>query len=228
METLRDFPKSGVCWYKRQDLTNYLKSKNLRQSNVGSPSSTGIAWNSFSYWTVIGHSGQPEYTIEQLRPFFPKPEHLSWCPVVPDECYTPVKFCLRITTDNAGLIKDYMLQHQDAYEGWQDSWNPLEALGLYFCCPQETKDCYADIKPPKGYFQITNDSFLKHVLTHTDKQQIINPKTQENGQHQEREGGISLKVQRSNLTIRDTSPIRASGIKCAKSKIQIRDGHSPN
>lgn len=227
MKTLRDFPTSGVCWYIGQDLKNYLKSKNLKQSNVGSPSARGIAWNGFGYWTVIGHSGQVEYDIEQLRPFFPKPENLIGTPLTPDECYPPLKFYLRITSDNAWLIKDYLFHHKDEYIGWLDTWNPMEALGLYFCYPQETNDCYATAGPPKGYFQITTSSFLKHVLTNTDKQQEINKlKPEENGKQVSTSRAI--KVQRPNLTVRDTGPIRATGIRCPKVQVKIGSGHLPD
>ena len=227
MKTLRDFPTSGVCWYIGQDLKNYLKSKNLKQSNVGSPSARGIAWNGFGYWTVIGHSGQVEYDIEQLRPFFPKPENLIGVPLTPDECYLPIKFCLRITTDNAALIKEYLSEYRDEYVGWLESWEPMQALGLYFCCPQQTEDCYADTHSPRGYFQITNDAFLKHVLTHTDKQQQINePKTEENGK--QKSTSRAIKVQRPHLTVRDTGPIGATGIRCPKIQIKIGSGYLPD
>lgn len=120
-----------------------------------------------------------------------------------------------------------MSDHRGDYFGWLESWEPKEALGLYFCCPQETELCYASITVPKGYFQITNDAFLKHVLTHTDKQQQINePKTEENGKQESTSRAI--KVQRPHLTVRDTGPIGATGIRCPKVQIKIGSGYLPD
>jgi hypothetical protein len=169
MEVLRDFPKRGVCWNHNADLVSYLTklpnihiNPNLQTYHTNPPK--GVAWSEASCWGVSTASHNPPFHIEQLKPFL-RPKFERVIPLTPDDCYAPVKFCLRITPDNAGLIKAYMSDHRDEYIGWLESWEPMNALGIYFCCPQQAKDCYAIPNPPKGYFQITNDAFLKHVLT---------------------------------------------------------------
>jgi hypothetical protein len=228
MKTLRDFPTSGVCWYTGPDLINYLKSINLKRSNVGSPSARGIAWNSFGYWTVIGHSGQVEYNIEQLKPFFPKPENIIDVPLTPDECYPfPEKWYLHIDTCNGLLLKTFLEKHKSEYIGYEEDWNPLDAHSYFFCYPQRSANTYASAEKPKNYTEITTDYFLTHVLTHTDKQQQINEsKTEENGKQESTSRAI--KVQRPHLTVRDTGTIRATGIRCPKVQVKIGSGYLPD
>lgn len=221
---LRDFPSSGVCWSKDQNLIKYLKIKFSKDNRYIQPTHQGIAWNSNGYWGVTTYSNQTPYSISQLMPFIrPTPDFAT--PLTPDECYLPQKWCLQISPGNFAKIKDFIHEHRNEYIGYQDSWDPSQALNLYFCYPQEVDKCYADIVIPRGYTHISNDDFLKHVLTHTDKQNPVKIKQQENERSTTERG---IEVQRLDITVRDTGSIRAVGIRCSKIQIKVGSGYLPN
>lgn len=224
MEVLRDFPRSGVCWYIGPDLINYLKSKNLRRSNVGSPLVTGVAWNSFGYWTVIGHSGQVEYSIEQLRPFFPKPDRLSECPVAPEECFLPEKWYINVNPVNILLVNEFLQWKKDEYIRYHPSWQPYN--GCTFLYPQSCPGSYggSNVLVPAGYIKITTEALVSHVLKHKQLNDNLNNEANERQESR----GNSLKVQRSNITTRDSGDIGATGIRCSESKIKVGSGHLPD
>ncbi len=293
---------SGVCWDHNEDLVKYITERKdtYINANMSIKGYNGVAWNSSGCWAVKGQSNQTVYALSQLKPFLPKPHEVALRPLTPEECFPPDKFCLRITHSNSELVKTFLAYKKHEYDGWLKSWNPKEAVGLYLCYPQQTKHCYAEptyrrnyleisedffVKymltiselpekwcivnkednhemltkflrehknewpgykdswyvsplhnyfhyppadpfghsedtPKKGYVLITTNQFLKHVLTQSP---IFtnNLKTAED----EKVSSGGLKIQRPNLTVRDTDPVRATGIRCAKSKIQIRSGH---
>lgn len=224
--TLRDFPTKGVCWQPNESLLKYLQKTrdsghtiNLNNSNVN-----GLAWSSTAIWAVSTSSGNPEYKIEQLNPFL-IPEHLKNYPLTPNECYTlPEKWCLHIDTRSGPLLKTFLEKHKSEYIGYMEDWNPLDAHSYFFCYPQRSAKAYASAEKPKNYTEITTAFFLTHVLTHTDKQKQLTSKIKQN----ERQESSTIKVQRSDITIRNTEPIRGTGIKCSKIQIKIGSGHLPN
>ena len=70
-QQLAVFPSEGFCKTDSVELRGYLKNKfpNYTQKNWDKKY-TIIAWNSVGYWWCEERSGKPEYTLEQLKPFF--------------------------------------------------------------------------------------------------------------------------------------------------------------
>jgi hypothetical protein len=232
---LREFPRRGVCWNHNEDLFRFLTKRkdlhvntNLRDYVTHPPK--GLAWSDASCWGVSTASGQPEYSIDQLIPFLSSrtpfkrvvPEEY---PLTPEECYFPEKWCIKIDTSNINDITTFFRNHISEYKGCSINWDLH--TNYYFHYPQFTSDVHSSAVKKPEYTTITIDQFKKHVLTHTDKQTIINPlNLKENGKQQE--GGNSIEVQRSNLTVRDTDPIRAVGIRCSKIQIKVGSGYLPD
>lgn len=213
---LTEFPTSGVCWSLDPNLLRYLKKICPKCTKPIEPIHLGIAWNNTGYWGVTNYSIQTPYSISHLLPFI---RANAETPLTPEESI-PEKWCLDITSKNEALVNEFLILKKDEYLGYEDDWKAEEGCRIYY--PQKTPGCFAVFKGngiAPGYKQISTKQFITHVLTNN------NLKTEENGKQ---EGGSSIKVQRPDLSIRDSSPIRASGIKCPKSKIQIRDGYSTN
>ncbi len=145
----------------------------------------------------------------------------------PKEQYgLPAKWCIESKEDNYKALDDFM--HRKSYEWihYTKDWKVF-ATHNYFHYPPLKEPMHSDEKPQPGYTLITTNQFLKHVLTHTDKQQQINElKPEENGKQESTSRAI--KVQRLNLTVRDTGPIRATGIRCPKVQVKIGSGHLPD
>jgi len=229
LDTLRDFPKAGCCWSPTEELLKYLqKTRNAGHSITFSHLyRKGLVWSGNSIWTVASSSGYYEYKIEQLKPFL-IPENLALRPLTPDECCVsqdfPDKWCIGVTLYNFDDLTLFMRKHKKDWEDYKDEW--VLNVGGIFHYPPYAPCAHSSDMIELGYTMISTNQFLTHVLTHTDKQQIINPKTQENGKHKEESG--SCKIQRPHLTVGDSDPIRATGIRCSKIKIQVRSGHLPD
>lgn len=235
-QELKEFPSSGVCWNPTLDLLKFISKKtNTRSENVNQAylENKGLAWNSVGFWAVQRSSSQQEYTIKQLEPFL-VPEHVKHYPLTPEECDFPEKWSLNITLENKHLIKDFLVWKQNEYVGYSDGWIPDENCTFFY--PQYHANAYCvtgHYHKQKGYTLITTNQFIKHVLTHTDKQQQINePSKIEKDEYEKskREGpsGTSCKIQRFNISIRNTAPIRGIGLKCSKIQIKVGSGHLPN
>lgn len=230
-EKLRDFPVSGSVIGYNEDLFNYLKNTSRNPTDgevVKNP--IGIAWNQKYYWVFSSASSKQVYKIEQLLPFLLQDKLATkWPPpLTPDECYVcqdyPDKWCIGVTLYNFDDLTLFMRKHKSEWKNYNDDW--ALNVGAIFHYPSFSDFMHSSSEIESGYTMISTNQFLTHVLTHTDKQQIINPKTQENGKHKEESG--SCKIQRPHLTVGDSDPIRATGIRCSKIKIQVRSGHLPD
>lgn len=143
----------------------------------------------------------------------------------PNECYLPLKWCIK--TDRGGEITKAVRNYANS-NGLNRSNYAFDNLPFpyYYISPNRVKgDTFNNASEvPPGYTLITFEYFKKYILTNKQTSNNLNNKEDERQETK----GESIKVQRSNLIIRDTEPIRASGLKCAESKIQIRDGYSTN
>lgn len=238
--SLTEFPKSGMCWKPTIELLNYLKS---RESSKGSGHSIniqyvgihqhGLVWNEHNIWTVSTSSSYKEYSIEELLRHIPNslPEHVKHYPLTPEECDIPKKWCINITAENKDLIKEFLISKKDEYINYRDSWNPH--AGSTFFYPQHNVGAYCvtgHFHKECGYTFITDQQFKKHVLTHTDKQQQIikSSKTKKDDKESSTTSANSCKIQRLNITVRDTAPIRGIGLKCPKIQVKIGSGYLPD
>lgn len=228
LSKLRDFPDTGLCWKPTIELLKYLqKTRDFGHSlNEKSIENRGLVWTNNNIWTVTTSSSRPEYKIEDLLPFI-KPENLTLVPLTPDECYFPEKWCIATSVSNADFLQIFMEERKHEWKKYNKSWRIGKDSFFHYPPISPNFPAHSDNVINEGYTLITTEQFLKHVLTHTDKNQIKQPlKQQENGIKQ---AGTSVtKVQRLNLTVRDTGSIRGIGIKCSKVQIKIGSGHLPN
>jgi hypothetical protein len=226
-EILRDFPDSGSIVGYDDELFKYLENSS-REPTSGDPCKDpiGIAWNSRYYWVFSVASSKQQYAIEQLRPFLPKPHDVALYPLTPDECYPfPEKWCIECKEDTFKMLTEFLHEHNSEWRDYRKTWC-VTPNHYYFHYPPVSPVGHSQDKPKEGYTLITTQQFKKHVLTH---KQSINNLNNEKNEQQEREcSGTSIKVQGSNLTVRDTGSIGATGIRCTKVKIQVRSGHLPN
>lgn len=72
---LSKFPQNGFCRTRDIRLLEHLKNSSPGISvNNFKNDSIGIAWNTVSCWLISKVSGQPEYKLSELEPFFSKKE----------------------------------------------------------------------------------------------------------------------------------------------------------
>lgn len=238
--SLKEFPRTGMCWKPTKELLDYLQTQSHRRHKGESLNiqniityQQGLVWNENSIWMVSSSSSYKEYSIEELNKFLPVPAYLKQYPLTPEECHFPKKWSIRIDKDNCVLIENFLKDHSKEYDGHNASWKPTKAIGRMFVYPQEVKGSYVlwTSKSP-DYTEITTEQFKKHVLTHTDKQQQINESSKTKKDDKENTTGAvstnSCKIQRSNITIGDTAPIRGVGLKCPKIQVKIGSGYLPD
>jgi hypothetical protein len=225
-QSLRDFPSSGVCWDFDESLVKYITRRKDTHvnANLNVKGYKGIAWNSKGSWAVLGYSNQTEYRLAELKPFLPKPHEVALTPLTSEECFLPPKWYINVNSENIMLVNDFLLWKKDEYVRYHTSWHPH--IGCTFFYPQASPGSYggSDTVVPPGYTKITTEALVSHVLKHKQLNDNLNNKENERQENK----GDSIKVQRSNLIIRESEPIRASGVKCAESKIQVRNGYSPD
>lgn len=91
MAKLNKFPEEGCCDSVTERLERYLINlKGTTDSKMSKEDSTGIAWNSNSYWYLknINHSKKPKFFLEQLEPFLePKKNEVKKEDLVIDKIY---------------------------------------------------------------------------------------------------------------------------------------------
>lgn len=304
VNTLTEFPKTGVCWNSNEELLKYLQQRpgmlTGQSISFSETKNRGLAWNSASLWTVSTTSNRTEYTMQQLLPYMPSFKSITEYPLTPEECYTksPDKWYIRITPENVEFLKTFLIQNRDKYIGYQDAWNPSQAIGSNFYFPQINERMYSTTVSEKSYTEISTEFFLKEIYvdepivekwcirvkqnniqlledflkerknewkeyrdnwclnpgsffhyppfcksahssdnieegyTEVSTHQIIHVLTNKiNNENKTKQNGsekTSVKVQRPNLTIRDSGDIRATGIRCSKIQIKIGSGHLPD
>lgn len=220
-EPLKAFPKTGVCWEANPALLDYLKR---RKDNISGHSVTyteiinrGLAWNDNGIWTVSTSSNRTEYLLKELVRFIEPPAHLMENPLTPEECYLPEKWYIEVTKDNYDDITLFMKNHKKDWENYSDDWT-LNSYN-YFHYPPFSPIMHSWHKPREGYTKVTKQQII-HVLTNKQINNTLN--LEENGE------SSTIKVQRSDITVRDTGEIRGVGIRCPKIQIKVGSGHLPD
>jgi len=217
-------------WYimttkeNRDILSDFLKSK--KDEYIGYvPSWEPYIGNCLLYpqhsircYGTYGKPDEPGYkeiTFEQFK------KH-----VLKEEDVFPEKWCIKTTDDNYRMVNAFMHNNSYAWREYRETWC-TSPDGGYFHWPPAKAIPHTELFKLEGYTEITTSQFNKHVLTHTNfKNQFINI-TNLNQDEKTRESNTgSIKVQRSNLTVRRSDEIRATGLRRSKSQIKVRSDHS--
>jgi len=251
------FPSEGVCWEPNYELIEYLKNRPDDSGNSQHVSITkGVAWNRTSYWGVSTSSGKPKFTIKELVRHIPHivPEQLSHRPLTPEECFEtlkpkepyvpfsvrndfrlPDRWCIAGTEGNKDMLNEFIHSNKEAWKNYRSSWTNYGLGSILHYPPPEGIVGHSLTSVEKGYTEITTEQFIKHVLTHTDKQITNNLNLQENdgsrpqqSRPSEHSSGVAIKVQRSDLSVRGREPARGVGLKCNDFQIKVGSGHLPN
>jgi len=142
----------------------------------------------------------------------------------------PDKWCIKATSENNKFLIDFLASRKNEFNGYTEFWkNPLPGL-FYVHYPQKGPSTRGWGSIQQGYTEITFEQFKKHVLKHTEETNQFTNVTEllENYGKSGTTTGTSIKVQRTNLSIRGGTPIRAVGVKCTEVKIEVRNGYSPD
>lgn len=220
-EPLTEFPSHGVCWKPNALLLNHLKNRSNNQSgmsiNGNDLAHKGLAWNLTGMWVVANKSSQPEYSIEELMRHIPLkiPDNLVGYPMTPAECFQEeIKPGDEIIVDSPddvihgikGIVKEIFF----------DKHSELIMVKFKEPLPDYPGGGGLAATPLKKVKLVT------HVLTSKQISNTLNP--EENGKHQE--GESSIKVCRSNLSVRRGEDIRATTVRCPKGKIRFGSSDS--
>lgn len=162
-QQLTVFPSEGFCKADSVELRSYLKNKfpNCTQKNWNKKH-TITAWNSTGYWWCEEKSGKPEYSLEQLKPFFnieiPKESILEYVECI--EGYSDQFTKGKIYKISTTFTNDYHYHTEIDDRGLPNGWSKNKFK-------PSTKEAFdAQIKPKsvedKGFFVALQNNLISH------------------------------------------------------------------
>jgi hypothetical protein len=129
----------------------------------------------------------------------------------------PSHWALKVDDANKKVLQQFLDNNNGDWseykKGWEVSPGCPPRYENYFHYPPPGGPMHSDLKIQKGYTEITTEQFLNNY-----KQYKLNS---EKDEHRESETRESVKVRRSNLSIRGEQEIRADSARCPKSQIRI-------
>jgi hypothetical protein len=141
-------------------------------------------------------------------------------PLTPKDCSFPKKWALKVTYQNNFLLAQFLRDHSYEWKYYMGSWEVSpgsdsllgDRWNNYFHYPPIGGPAHSDLRINEGYVEITTEQFKQFYKTNNNK---------EDEQTRNTSSGSTIKVRTTNLEIRYSCEIRATSIRCSKSKISI-------